>query len=301
MNGILIIDKPEGVICQKLLNQIKKSVGKIKLGFTGTLDPFATGVLPVFLGEATKIIPYLDENKKIYEATVKLGEMTDTMDRDGKVLGTSGVPNLSHAQILDVLKNFIGKQLQTPPIYSAIKKDGIPLYRYARKGITVEVQPRGVEIFSIELIDYHPPLLTFKTEVSKGTYIRSLGLKIAENLQTVGHLTSLRRVKSGLFEIGEAIEWQSLQEIMKDVFKTEEVLKQKLLSVLQQWQSWTVEDETSAIRFIQGMPVLLQSIENLDDTFPILIKSRTHVLGIGKLKQNLNQEWQIFPERMLKI
>lgn len=186
MDGILIINKPENYTSHDIVYKVKKIL-KEKVGHTGTLDPLATGVLPLLVGKGTKISKYLINHDKIYCATIKLGVETDTLDREGKILQEQEVKDINKEKVQKVIKSFIGKQEQTPPMYSAIKLNGKKLYQYAREGKQVEVPKRQIEIYDIKLkfIDIEENLIGIEVHSSKGTYIRTLCQDIAERLGTV--------------------------------------------------------------------------------------------------------------------
>lgn len=180
MDGVLIINKPKGFTSHDVVNVLRKVLNTRKIGHTGTLDPNATGVLPILVGTATKISKYLVEHDKTYIATIKLGEKTDTGDSEGNVIEKNqNIPKLSYEQLEEVLKTFIGKQKQIPPIYSAIKVNGKKAYEYARHGQAVELEPRDIEIYSINLLNLEEHEITFEVSCSKGTYIRVLCEDIA--------------------------------------------------------------------------------------------------------------------------
>ena len=213
MDGIIIINKPTGFTSQDVVSKVKKILNIKKAGHTGTLDPMATGVLPVLLGNATKVSKYLIEHDKKYVATIKLGEKRNTGDSEGEIVETSDIKVQSLSQINDVLKSFLGKIKQIPPIYSAIKINGKKLYEYAREGIEVDVPEREIEIYEIELIDFNieKQEIKFSTKCSKGTYIRTLCEDIAEKLGTVGYMSSLERVQVDKFYINDAIDFETLE------------------------------------------------------------------------------------------
>lgn len=203
-HGLLLIDKEEGVTSRDVDNEIKKKFHVKSVGHLGTLDPFATGLLVIGLGEGTKMFSYLNDDRKTYIATLKLGEKTDTGDKTGKLIERMSFNNLSNEKIIDVLNSFKGIQLQIPPSYSAKHIDGKRAYDLAREGKEVVLKPQKIEIYSIELIESENDIVVFKCDVSKGTYIRTLGEDIAKRLGTVGHLTGLRRVTVGDFDVSKA-------------------------------------------------------------------------------------------------
>lgn len=204
MNGIFLINKEEGWTSFDICAKLRRMFNTKKVGHCGTLDPFAEGLMIVCLGEMTKIIPFLENHQKTYIATIRLGQETDTLDKTGHITLEKAVPDFSIEEINDILKSFIGKSQQLPPMFSALKKDGVPLYALAREGIEIERKLRDIEIFSLEIIDYQKPYLTIKTRVSKGTYIRSLGKDIAEKMNTVGHLVSLKRIEIDKFNLADS-------------------------------------------------------------------------------------------------
>lgn len=188
MHGILIINKPKGYTSHDIVNVVRKKLNTKKVGHTGTLDPDATGVLPILIGTATKISKYLIEHKKTYIATIKLGYKTDTGDASGKVIEKDKhFQKIDKKNIENALSTFLGKQKQVPPMYSAIKVDGKKLYEYAREGKEVEIKPREIEIYDISLEGYdnNNYEISFKVNCSKGTYIRTLCENIAEKLGTI--------------------------------------------------------------------------------------------------------------------
>ena len=208
--GLLFIDKGEGVTSRYVDNALQRLCHIRKVGHLGTLDPFATGLLIVAVGEATKYLPFLPDEEKTYVATLRLGVSTDSGDKTGTVIEEVGVPELQKEQIEAVLRGFLGKSTQIPPMTSAIKRDGTPLYELARKGISIEREPRPIEIYGIELLSIDGKEITFETTVSKGTYIRVLGEDIAKKLGTVGHLVSLRRTRVGNIGLDGATPLESI-------------------------------------------------------------------------------------------
>ena len=204
MNGIFLINKEANWTSFDICAKVKRLFNTKKVGHSGTLDPFAEGLMIVCLGQATKIIPFLENYNKTYLATIKLGEETDTLDNTGNIIDKKDVLNYSIEELKNVLNSFLGKSQQIPPMYSALKHDGVPLYSLAREGIEIERKPRNIEIFSIELIEYNKPFLTFKCKVSKGTYIRTLAKDIAIKLSTVGHLVKLIRTNIDKFDLNMA-------------------------------------------------------------------------------------------------
>lgn len=200
MSGVLLLDKPEGLSSNAALQRVRRLLGARKAGHVGSLDPLATGMLPVCLDEATKIAGDILSGRKRYRFTVALGARTATGDREGPVIETAAVPALDRAAIDAVLTRFTGPQQQVPPMYSALKRDGQPLYRLARAGIEVDRAPRDIELFSLALLSSDGAGLEIDALCSKGTYIRVLAEDIARALGTCGHVIQLRRVYVEPFE-----------------------------------------------------------------------------------------------------
>ena len=203
-SGLLLVDKGDGVTSAGVIRALKSQIGKTKVGHLGTLDPFASGLLPLCLGEATKVARYLLLKDKAYTGTIQLGTETDTLDRTGQPTGAAPVPALDDRTIADVAARFLGTIAQVPPMYSALKRDGVPLYELARRGESVERAPREVEIRELVIERAAPDRLGLAVRCSKGTYIRVLAADIARALGTVGHLAELRRTAVGPFTVEQA-------------------------------------------------------------------------------------------------
>lgn len=203
-SGIILIDKQAGISTRKEERKLKDLFSTKKVGHAGTLDPFATGLIICGINKGTKLLNELEDKDKTYLASLFLGTMTDTGDKDGTIIKTQEPHQHTKEEIENTLKSFLGESSQVPPMYSALKKDGVPLYKLARENINVEREPRKIKISSIELIDYKDNIITFKVHVSKGTYIRTLGEDIAKKLNEIGHLEELRRLSVGGFKIEQA-------------------------------------------------------------------------------------------------
>lgn len=219
MDGIIIINKEKNWTSNDVVQKVKHITNK-KVGHTGTLDPLATGVLPLLIGKGTSLSKYLINHDKEYIATICLGKKTDTGDSQGNIIEKQDVPEniFNKENINQVLNSFIGENMQTPPIYSAIKINGKKLYEYARKGKQVEIPTRKITIYSIELQDFSKDLqeITYKVNCSKGTYIRTLSEDIAKKLGTVGFTKELKRTKVGDFKIEQAIKISEVQEKLEE-------------------------------------------------------------------------------------
>jgi tRNA pseudouridine55 synthase len=205
MNGIVLVDKPAGISSAEVVRRIKSRVKPARVGHLGTLDPFATGLLPIMIGEATKLAPFIEGGDKEYEGVIRLGVETDTLDRDGAEVRRADLPELSPEKLEQVAAQFTGAIEQVPPVYSAIKRAGVPLYKLARRG--EEIAPpekRTVEVKRIELTLDAPDAIRFVATCSPGTYARALARDIGVALGTVAHLEQLRRTRNGAFSIADA-------------------------------------------------------------------------------------------------
>jgi len=217
VNGILVLDKPSGMSSNCALQKVKRHYQAQKAGHTGSLDPLATGVLPICLGEATKVSHYLLDADKRYRARCCLGMVTTTGDSDGEVIDTKPVPELTQTEIINLLTSFQGEQDQTPPMFSALKHNGRPLYEYARKGIEIERKARRITLFSVELIgfscaDKYAAFIEIEVHCSKGTYIRTLCEDIGKKIGCGAHISMLRRIDSGPFSLPQSITLEQLYQ-----------------------------------------------------------------------------------------
>ncbi len=212
VTGILNIDKPAGWTSHDVVGKVRRILGQKSVGHAGTLDPLATGVLLVCAGQATRVSEYLMAGRKVYRATVQLGLATDTCDIEGATLATAPVPELAHDDLTRALGAFVGELAQIPPAFSAIKQDGVPAYRRARRGETVTMEARPVTIHQIELLAWQSPRLTIDVTCDPGTYIRSLARDLGAALGCGGTLAGLRRLRSGQFGIEDAVGLEALAE-----------------------------------------------------------------------------------------
>lgn len=230
MDGIIVINKEKGCTSHDVVHNVKKLFG-VKVGHTGTLDPNATGVLPILIGKGTELSQFLINHDKKYVATIQLGKRTDTADVEGEIVEEQDVKEelLTEENINNVFKGLIGLQKQVPPMYSAIKVNGKKLYEYARQGKSVEIPEREIEIYDMQLlnVDTLNKLITYQIYCSKGTYVRTVCEKISEELNTVGYMKDLKRTMVGKFQIEDAI---SINEL-KENFDNEDFLKKKVISI----------------------------------------------------------------------
>ena len=241
MDGILNIRKPSGPTSFDIVARVKKLLHQPRVGHGGTLDPLASGVLPVFTGRATRVAEYLMEYPKTYRAGVELGITTSTYDAEGEVTSRGDAKNITLADIEQALAQFRGDILQKPPAYSALKHEGQPLYKLAREGKRVEIESRPASIYRLNIISYDSPLLIIDVECSKGTYIRSIAHDLGEALGCGAYLKSLVRTKYGPFEIGSAVTLEQLAQTVNE--GTLEACIQPIDAVLSSWDRITLTDE----------------------------------------------------------
>jgi tRNA pseudouridine55 synthase len=212
LTGLLNINKPTGITSHDVVNRVRKLAGQRKVGHAGTLDPLASGVLLVCLGQATRLIEYLMASRKQYRATLRFGTTTDTLDAEGQITTQNDPSGLTEAYLRQILPNFLGEVEQIPPLFSAIKKAGQPLYKRARAGEIVEVEPRVVTIYDLTWVAWQPPDLTLDITCSPGTYIRSLARDLGEAAGPGAHLAGLTRTASGPWRLAEAVSLETLEQ-----------------------------------------------------------------------------------------
>ncbi len=225
VDGIILLDKRQGVSSNKALQEVRRLFNANKAGHTGSLDPLATGLLPLCFGEATKVSAMMLDDNKRYQAVIKLGVVTDSGDTEGQIIAENAVPELSKSQIEGCLAGFLGEIEQVPPMYSALKYQGKKLYELAREGITVERKARQITIFELNMLDFDAETITIDVLCSKGTYIRSLAEDIGQKLGCGATLSALRRTQAGRFNIVDALTIEQCQEM------TLEQLSAQLLAV----------------------------------------------------------------------
>ena len=213
LDGAILVDKPAGPTSHDVVDAIRRRFGIKKVGHCGTLDPNATGLLIIVLGRGTKLSERLMGDDKVYEGTIKFGETTTSHDSDGEITASLPVPPLDLALLNTEASRFIGDQMQMPPMVSAIKKDGVPLYKLARKGIEVEREPRLVHIYNFRFTTCQPPFAEFCVACTKGTYIRSLANDLGQKLGCGAHLTALRRTASGKFDVANALKLDAVLQL----------------------------------------------------------------------------------------
>jgi tRNA pseudouridine55 synthase len=276
VHGILLLDKPAGMSSNQAVQRVRWLLQARKAGHTGTLDPFATGLLPICLGEASKTAAFMLDADKTYEARARLGVATDTGDIEGTLVREAPVPDLDAAAIDAALAGFLGSQEQVPPMYSALKHQGQPLYKLAREGKQVEREPRLVTIHELECLAWKPPDLAFRVRCSKGTYVRTLAEDIAAALGSCAHLRALRRTASGAFS-GGMVTLGELEE--KAAVGAAESLLLPPEAGLLHWPALEL-DAASAQRFSNGNPVCAE----ISGTGPARVYGPAgKLLGLGEL------------------
>lgn len=228
VNGIVLLNKPAGVSSNGILQKVIRAFNAKKGGHTGALDPFATGLLPICLGEATKVSGLLLDSDKRYTATLKLGEQSDTGDIEGEIIKTLPVPELSNELINKTFAQFLGDIEQVPPMYSALKHQGKPLYFYARQGIEIERPARPITILALNLISFSADEIKFDVHCTKGTYVRTLGEDIAQALGTVGHLTALHRTQTGTILGDDMLTLEEIEQQLDNCLKPLDIALQNI-------------------------------------------------------------------------
>ena len=277
IHGVLLLDKPPGFSSNQAVQKVRWLLQARKAGHTGSLDPFATGMLPICLGEASKTAGFMLDASKTYIAEARLGIATATGDIEGDICQREQVPDVDHAGIENALKRFLGEIEQVPPMYSALKHQGQPLYKLARAGQEVERKARTVTIHSLELLDWASPVLKFRVHCSKGTYIRTLAEDIAQVLGSCAHLQALRRLNVEPFSEQDMITLEDLESAVETGMATDCLLP--VDAGLSDWPKIELDD-TSAERFTHGNPVAA------DSTQIGLVRVHTvssKLLGIGEV------------------
>jgi tRNA pseudouridine55 synthase len=261
LNGVLVIDKPKGWTSHDVVAWARKALRIRKVGHGGTLDPLATGVLPLYLGEGTKLVPFNLDGIKDYVATMKLGQETDTLDADGKITAEKEGFHCTREMVEEALDPFRGKIRQRPPLYSAVKQKGVPLYQRARSGETPEVAERETVIHALRLKEFSSPLVTLEVTCGRGAYIRSLCADLGRALGCGAHVIELRRTRSGRFTLDQAM---TLEEVSRRVEQRK--VEEKILP-LRASLDLTGEiqlEEKAAVRVRQGQPLRLTDLSAVD-------------------------------------
>lgn len=288
VSGVLLLDKPNGISSYAALTQAKRlfmspKFDSKKAGHTGTLDPMATGLLPICFGDATKFSSFGLDADKGYTAIIKLGEKTDTGDKEGQIIAQKDVPVFEQSELDKLAVSLMGEQMQTPPMYSALKKDGKKLYEYAREGIEIERQPRPIVIHHLALNKLSSDEITLDVICSKGTYVRVLGETVAERLGTVGHLTALHRTSTGGFDVADAISLDDLADLSLDERLGRLLPTDVMLGHLPMLR--LTMDETARIKMGQRLNVKdrLDDVNFGDDAIQIRLYHDDDFVGLGQV------------------
>ncbi|MDH5386839.1 MAG: tRNA pseudouridine(55) synthase TruB [Gammaproteobacteria bacterium] len=291
VDGVLLLDKPLGISSNSALQQVKNLYGAAKAGHTGSLDPLASGMLPICFGEATKISAFLLDADKRYRFTCQLGSTTSTGDAEGEVLKTCDCSNIKLADVESVLPNFIGEIDQIPPMYSALKHNGQRLYKLAREGVEVERKPRTITIYDIVLHSFDGDLLDLEVQCSKGTYVRTLAEDIGEALGCGAHVVKLRRLSVGPYD-GEMYTAEQLHELFDP---SREALDQILLPIESGVANWPdVHLGADAAFYVaQGQPIL---VPNAPTEGWVRIYDQQKFLGVGEIQD----DGLVAPRRMIQ-
>lgn len=272
-SGILNVNKPRGMASFAVVSLVRRLTGVRRVGHAGTLDPIADGVLPVCLGSATRMVEYLVGSPKAYAATIRLGSATDTYDSEGSVTATADPSNVTGEQLESALHEFEGEIQQLPPMYSALKHKGQPLYRYAREGKDVLREARPVMVYRLELVRYEPPVVEVEMEVGRGAYVRSLAHDLGERLGCHGHVEALTRTRTGPFRLEESITPEELESAAQRG-EWEELLSAPD-RVLESWQAAVVAEEHSR-DICQGRLVQLAMVSEEAFRLPLEARCRAY-------------------------
>ncbi len=283
VTGLLLLDKPAGATSNGVLQKVRHLYGAKKAGHTGSLDPSATGMLPICFGEATKLCGYLLDSSKTYQVDGVLGVTTDTEDADGAVTATSEIPPLDRSQLEEIVRRFQGSQMQRPPVYSALKRNGVRVHKLARRGIEVELEPRPITVHEISLDSFDAVTFSLTMKVSKGTYVRSIVRDIGESVGCGAHVARLRRTAVTPFESQQLVTFDTLEAASN----LDDYLLQADVAVAD-YKALSIADDT-AQRFCHGAkPMLggdeLAAVEGVDEQALLRIyDQRERFLGLGNL------------------
>jgi tRNA pseudouridine55 synthase len=293
INGIILLDKDTGLSSNAALQKVKRLFFAKKAGHTGALDPLASGILPICLGQATKVAGFLLNDDKRYFVRGQLGQTTDTLDCEGEITAIKNFEQISEAQVLDTALSFQGDIEQVPPMYSALKKDGQPLYKLARQGIEIERKARSVTIHKLDFLGYENGIISLEVSCSKGTYIRSLIADIGEKLGCGAHVIELRRTGFAHIDITQAIKFADLETLIGDTDVDFEQLDAKIFpseAMLPSIHSVTI-DKQQSIDIRYGRKI---KIENQADNLVKMFDENTIFLGIGQIENGYLQPKRLF-------
>lgn len=293
IDGILLFDKPQGMSSNQALQRVKYLYNAEKAGHTGSLDPLATGLLPICLGEATKYSQHLLDADKVYRTRMRLGQKTSTADAEGEIIEERPVPHFDQATIDAVLAKFTGTIQQIPSMYSALKKDGKPLYELARQGIEVAREPRTIHIYRLQLLAVEPLYWELEVACSKGTYIRNLVEDMGEVLGCGAHVSELRRLASGCFSLDEQLTLDYLQQVAEQGHQALDALLLPAWAAIADKPKVTLT-ETTTYYLLHGNPVRVNHLPEDEDV--LIFDDRQRFLGLGYM----NDDGLLAPKRLLK-
>jgi tRNA pseudouridine55 synthase len=294
VNGILLLDKPAGLTSNAALQEVKKLYAARKAGHTGSLDPLATGLLPLCFGEATKVSGFLLDADKHYQVTCKFGEQTSTGDAEGEIIKQRPLDGLNEKQLRKILTEYLGDIEQIPPMYSALKHKGERLYKLARQGVEVEREPRQVTIFELELVSFEAPLAQLRVHCSKGTYVRTLIEDIGEQLGCGAHVVGLRRNGVGPFDDTNMIDMAGLEEVARAGHHALDQLLLPMESGLAQWPDVQLTSD-AAFYLRQGQPVLIPRAPTAG--WVRLYEGQNRFLGMGEILD----DGRVAPRRLMIV
>jgi tRNA pseudouridine55 synthase len=295
ISGVLLLDKPIGMTSNKALQEVKFLYKAAKAGHTGSLDPLATGLLPICFGEATKLSAFLLDADKRHRVRVKLGETTTTADAEGEILETKDPSGVSEADLRQALESFKGEQKQLPPMYSAIKHNGERLYKLARQGVEVEREPRTIHIHALELLSFDLPAFELDVHCSKGTYVRTLAEDIGKQLGCGAHVIGLRRTGVGPYDDQSMLTLEAVQSAFGD--KRFEEMDNWLLpleSALSQWPEVKLTPD-AAFYMQQGQPILVPNAPT--SGWVRLYANQSDFLGVGQILD----DGRVAPKRLMQV
>ncbi|MES9825145.1 MAG: tRNA pseudouridine(55) synthase TruB [Candidatus Thiodiazotropha endolucinida] len=295
ISGVLLLDKPKGMTSNKALQEVKFLYKAAKAGHTGSLDPLATGLLPICFGEATKLSAFLLDADKHYRVRVRLGETRTTADAEGEVIERVDPSGVTEAMLRDVLADFLGEQQQLPPMYSAIKHQGERLYKLARKGVEVEREPRTIRIHSLQLIDFSLPEFEMDVHCSKGTYVRTLAEDIGKQLGCGAYVSGLRRTGVGPYDDQSMITLNEVQHAFSEkLFKEMDDWLLPLESALAEWPQVDLTAD-AAFYMRQGQPILVPNAPT--SGWVRLYTNETDFLGVGQVLD----DGRVAPKRLMQV
>ncbi len=290
VNGIILLDKDTGLSSNAALQKVKRLFFAKKAGHTGALDPLASGILPICLGQATKIAGFLLDNDKRYFVRGQLGQTTDTLDCEGKITDTKYFKQLDKTQVKEVALSFQGNIEQVPPMYSALKKNGQPLYKLARQGVNIERKARSITIYNIDFLDYKNGIISLEVSCSKGTYIRSLIADIGDKLDCGAHVIELRRTGFAHIDITQTIKFSDLKALESDDFLQMDIKIFKSEQMLPNIDSVIINKKQS-IDICYGRQI---KVENKSNSLVKIFNKNAIFLGIGKVEDNYLQPKKLF-------